>query len=87
MAAAGRAAVRSLRALRHAPPGYAGQEARRTMFQSSLEQCEQFLAAASNTGYAPGPFSCSMPFLRLDGRSWPLRRASAIRRGESADTA
>ena len=55
MAAGGSAAVRSLRALRHAPPGYAGQGARRTMFQSSLEQCEQFLAAASDTGYATRP--------------------------------
>ena len=37
------------------PRGYAGQGARRTMFQSSLEQCEQFLAAAGGTGYATRP--------------------------------
>ena len=54
MAAAG-TAIRSLRALRHAPPGHAGHGARRTLFQSSLEQCEQFLAAASDTGYATRP--------------------------------
>lgn len=55
MAAGGRAAVRGLRALRHAPPGHAKQGARRALFQSSLEQCEQFLTAASETGYATRP--------------------------------
>ncbi|MGH3940561.1 MAG: YaaC family protein [Pseudonocardiaceae bacterium] len=54
MAAAGRA-LRSLRALRHDPPGYAKQGARRATFQSALEQCEQFLGAASDTGYATRP--------------------------------
>jgi hypothetical protein len=48
-------AIRNLRALRHAPPGFAGHGARRTLFQSSLEQCEQFLAAARDTGYATRP--------------------------------
>lgn len=47
--------LRSLRALRHDPPGYAGQGARRTMFQSSLNQCEQFLDAAGTTGFATRP--------------------------------
>lgn len=54
MAAAGKA-LRSLRALRHDPPGYAKQGARRTTLQSALEQCEQFLGAASDTGYATQP--------------------------------
>jgi hypothetical protein len=48
-------ALRSLRALRHDPPGYAKQGARRATFQSALEQCEQFLGAASDTGYATRP--------------------------------
>lgn len=47
--------LRSLRALRHDPPGYAKRGARRTTFQSALEQCEQFLGAASDTGYATRP--------------------------------
>ena len=47
--------LRSLRALRHDPPGYAKQGARRTMFQSSLNQCEQFLDAASRSGVATKP--------------------------------
>jgi hypothetical protein len=54
VAAAGKA-LRSLRALRHGPPGYAKQGGRRTTFQSALEQCEQFLSAASDTGYATQP--------------------------------
>ncbi|MGB8198103.1 MAG: hypothetical protein WCF33_00135 [Pseudonocardiaceae bacterium] len=54
VAAAGRA-LRSLRALRHDPPGHAKQGARRAMFQSALEQCEQFLGAANDTGYATRP--------------------------------
>jgi hypothetical protein len=54
VAAAGRA-LRSLRALRHSPPGYAKQGGRRATFQSALEQCEQFLGAASDTGYATRP--------------------------------
>ena len=62
MAAGGKATVRSLRALRHAPSGYAKQGARRAMFQSSLEQCEQFLAAASETGFATRPVQ---PFYAL----------------------
>jgi hypothetical protein len=53
--ARGRGALRSLRALRHDPPGYAKQGGRRAMFQSSLEQREQFLAAAGDTGYATRP--------------------------------
>jgi YaaC-like Protein len=47
--------VRVLRALRYDPPGYAKQSARRTTFQSALEQCEQFLAAAGDAGYATRP--------------------------------
>lgn len=54
VAAAGRA-LRGLRALRHEPPEYAKQGARRATFQSALEQCEQFLGAASETGYATQP--------------------------------
>lgn len=54
MIAAGRK-LRELRALRHDPPGYAKQGARRTTFQFALEQCEQFLAAAADTGYATRP--------------------------------
>jgi len=54
VAAAG-ATLRSLRALRHDPPGYAKQGARRRTFQSALEQCEQFLAAAGEAGYATRP--------------------------------
>ena len=49
------AALRDLRALRYDPPGYAKQGARRTTFQSALEQCEQFLAAARDAGYATRP--------------------------------
>jgi hypothetical protein len=48
-------ALRDLRALRYDPPGYAKQGARRTTFQSALEQCEQFLAAARESGYATRP--------------------------------
>ncbi|MGS2647941.1 YaaC family protein [Streptosporangium sp. G12] len=48
-------AFRNLRALRHDPPGYAKQGARRTTFQSALEQCEQFLGAAGIAGYATRP--------------------------------
>ncbi|WP_439659414.1 YaaC family protein [Lentzea sp. HUAS TT2] len=55
MAATAAMALRGLRALRHDPPGYAKQGARRTTFQSALEQCEQFLAAATDTGYATRP--------------------------------
>jgi hypothetical protein len=54
VATAGKA-LRNLRALRHDPPGYAKQGARRATFQSALEQCEQFLGAASDTGYATRP--------------------------------
>jgi hypothetical protein len=54
VAAAG-TAIRDLRALRYDPPGYAKQGARRTMFQSALEQCEQFLAAGRDVGYATRP--------------------------------
>ena len=49
------AALRDLRALRHDPPGHAKDGARRTTFQSALEQCEQFLAAARDAGYATRP--------------------------------
>jgi hypothetical protein len=49
------AALRDLRALRYDPPGHAKQGARRTTFQSALEQCEQFLAAARAAGYATRP--------------------------------
>jgi hypothetical protein len=49
------AALRDLRALRYDPPGCAKQGARRTTFQSALEQCEQFLAAARTAGYATRP--------------------------------
>jgi hypothetical protein len=49
------ATLRDLRALRYDPPGYAKQGARRTTFQSALEQCEQFLAAARDAGYATRP--------------------------------
>jgi len=52
---AGGRVLRSLRALRHDPPGCAQQAARRVLFQSSLEQCEQFLGAAGDTGYATRP--------------------------------
>jgi hypothetical protein len=48
-------AMRDLRAFRYDPPGYAKQGARRTTFQSALEQCEQFLAAAREAGYATRP--------------------------------
>jgi hypothetical protein len=47
--------LRDLRALRYDPPGHAKQGARRTTFQSALEQCEQFLAAARDAGYATRP--------------------------------
>jgi YaaC-like Protein len=47
--------MRDLRALRYDPPGHAKQGARRTTFQSALEQCEQFLAAACDAGYATRP--------------------------------
>lgn len=53
--ATGGAAFRNLRALRHDPPGYAKQGARRTTFQTALEQCEQFLGAAGIAGYATRP--------------------------------
>jgi len=49
------AALRDLRALRYDPPGHAKAGARRTTFQSALEQCEQFLAAARDAGYATRP--------------------------------
>jgi hypothetical protein len=45
-------ATRDLRAFRYDPPGYAKHGARQTTFQSALEQCEQFLAAARPAGYA-----------------------------------
>lgn len=48
-------APRDLRALRYDPPGYAKQGARRRTFQSALEQCEQFQAAAHDAGYATRP--------------------------------
>ena len=48
-------ALRSLRALRFDPPGYAKKGARRSTFQSALEQCEQFLTAAREAGYATRP--------------------------------
>jgi hypothetical protein len=48
-------AVRDLRAFRYDPPGCAKQGARRTTFQSALEQCEQFQAAARDAGYATRP--------------------------------
>ncbi len=54
MAVAG-TALRKLRALRYDPPGYAKQGGRRITFQSALEQCEQFLAAATEAGYATRP--------------------------------
>jgi YaaC-like protein len=54
MAPVGRA-LRDLRALRYDAPGYAKRGARRTTFQSALEQCEQFLAAAREAGYATRP--------------------------------
>jgi hypothetical protein len=47
--------IQDLRALRYNPPGYAQQGARRTTFQSALEQCEQFLTAARDAGYATRP--------------------------------
>ena len=43
-------ALQNLRALRHDPPGYAKQGARRTPFQASLNQCEQFLHGQSHEG-------------------------------------
>jgi hypothetical protein len=55
MAAATGRVLRNLRALRHDPPGYAKQGARRATFQVALEQCEQFLGAASDAGYATSP--------------------------------
>src|ERR1700744_1023636 len=48
-------ATRDLRAFRYDPPGYAKRGARQTTFQSALEQCEQFLAAARPAGYATRP--------------------------------
>lgn len=48
-------ALRGLRALRHDPPGHAKNGARLATFQAALEQCEQFLSAASETGYATRP--------------------------------
>lgn len=48
-------AFRDLRALRYNPPGHAKEGARRTAFQSALEQCEQFMAAARDAGYATRP--------------------------------
>jgi YaaC-like Protein len=48
-------ALRDLRALRYDAPGCAKQGARRATFQSALEQCEQFLAAARVAGYATRP--------------------------------
>lgn len=47
--------IRELRALRYNPPGYAKRDARRTQFQSALEQFEQFLTAAAEAGYATRP--------------------------------
>jgi hypothetical protein len=49
------AAMRDLRGLRYDPPGYAKRGARRTTFQSALEQCEQFQTAARSAGYATRP--------------------------------
>lgn len=51
----GHGPVRDLRALRYDPPGHAKQGSRRTTFQSALEGCEQFLAAAREAGYATRP--------------------------------
>jgi hypothetical protein len=48
-------ALRDLRALRFAPPGFAGRGARRQVFQAALDQCEQFLVAAHGAGYATRP--------------------------------
>jgi hypothetical protein len=49
------AILRDLRALRYAAPGFAKEGVRRRAFQSALEQCEQFLAAAYDAGYATRP--------------------------------
>ena len=49
------ASRRRLRALRATPPGHAERGARRSTFQSALEQCEQFLNAARTAGYATRP--------------------------------
>src|SRR5487761_31481 len=46
---------RELRALRYAPPGFAGSGGRRTTFQAALDQCEQFLIAAHGADYATRP--------------------------------
>ncbi len=48
-------AWRGLRSLRYQPPAYATGGGRRSMFRASLEQCEQFLAAAEGAGYATRP--------------------------------
>ncbi|WP_374238161.1 YaaC family protein [Actinoplanes sp. DH11] len=45
----------NLRSLRYQPPAYATSGGRRSMFRASLEQCEQFLAAAESSGYATRP--------------------------------
>ncbi|MEV6600076.1 YaaC family protein [Actinoplanes sp. NPDC051346] len=50
-----KATLRELRSLRFDPPGHAKKGARRTTFQAALEQCEQFLAAAGDAGYATRP--------------------------------
>ncbi|HEY0637632.1 MAG TPA: YaaC family protein [Pseudonocardiaceae bacterium] len=49
------AKLRALRSLRYDPPGYAKKGARRTTFQTSLEQGEQFLQAAKVAGYSTRP--------------------------------
>ena len=46
---------RELRGLRADPPGYAKSGGRRSTFQASLEQSEQFMAAAAGADYATRP--------------------------------
>jgi hypothetical protein len=49
------ATLRQLRGLRFSPPGYAVQGGRASAFRAALEQCEQFLLAAREAGYATRP--------------------------------
>lgn len=46
---------RDVRALRHAPPGLAGQPGRREVFTAALEQAEQLLRGAAGLGHATRP--------------------------------
>jgi hypothetical protein len=82
----GSTGIRDLRALRHDPPGYAQQGARRTTFQSALEQCEQFPTAARDAGYATRPVQMFYALSQAGRVIVAHRRASATRRGGCTGT-